>query len=129
MLAVPGAVVNHAVEPHTLIGHLRGRRRWMHLAHLVKRHPRLRRRLFLGVFWRRRHAAFLLGIGGLTGASRRPALAALALPWAAEAMPRYGRRPRQRLHALGALPARAIVDAYEIWTLVRGSLRYRTLYL
>src|SRR5256885_459400 len=79
----PAAVVYHAVESSTLIGALRRSIRWQHLAYVVKRHPHVRERLELRVFWRRSHALFALALGG--GAAMRLArpAGALAVPYLA----------------------------------------------
>jgi hypothetical protein len=120
------AVVFHAVEAGSLMGKLRTIPRWQGLALVAKRHPEVRRHIFLGVFWRPSHAALPLAIGGLVAARRRPAAALLALPWIVSALPSYGRGARGRARAAAELPGRALVDLAEIAALLRGSVRYRT---
>lgn len=130
MVAAPDAVVYHAVEPLTLYRLLRFTTRWEHLAAVVKRHPRVRRQLFAGVFWKPRHAPALLAAAGLLLAPRRPARAVLlCLPWIRATGVPLPRSPRQLARVARALPRFAAIDAVEIVTAVRGAVRYRTPYL
>jgi GT2 family glycosyltransferase len=124
LVPAPEAVTFHAVEPMSLRGRVAYAWRWRQLPGLVARHPQLRRRAELGVFWKRRHARFLLAVAAL--ASRRPAL---ALPWALAALPSYGSGARGRARALSELPGQALVDAVEVTGLALGSVRHRTLFL
>lgn len=125
----PGVITHHAVVSRTLRAQLAAQWRWQQLAAVVARHPRLRRELTLGVFWKRRHAALLVAAGGALGSGRRPALALLLLPWALLALPNYGPGWRGRVRAVSELPGRAAVDVVEIAALARGSVRHRTLLL
>jgi cellulose synthase/poly-beta-1,6-N-acetylglucosamine synthase-like glycosyltransferase len=113
------ALTFHAVAPYGLLGALRTLPRWGELARVAARHPAVRRRLALGVFWKPSHAWLLAALVA------RPAL----LGWALAARPRYGRSPRGVARALAELPGRAVVDAVEIAVLARGSVRERTLLL
>lgn len=123
-VAVPEATVEHAVFDLGLRDRLREAWRWQHLATILARHPSLRRHLVLGVFWKLDHALLLLGLAGAL--ARRPWL---ALPWALHRLGGYGRSPRGRARAVLELPARALLDATEIASAVRGSVRARTLFL
>ena len=96
-VGAPEALTWHAVEPGSLAARLRSIPRWQHLAYVVRRHPRMRRHLFAGVFWRPSHAALPVALVALAGARRRPARAVAGLlPWALLARPRYGSSPRGR---------------------------------
>lgn len=129
-VGAPAALTWHAVEPGSLRARLRSIPRWQHLAHVVKRHPGMREHLFARVFWRPSHAALPAALAGLAGARRRPLRAALlALPWALLARPRYGVSPRGAARAASELPGRLVVETAELITAVRGSIRYRTLFL
>src|SRR3954453_23845971 len=89
-VGAPDALVYHAVESSSLIGALRRSIRWQHLAYVVKRHPHVRERLDLRVFWRRSHTLLALAVGGaLAARSVRPA-AALTLPYLAHVVRRRG---------------------------------------
>jgi GT2 family glycosyltransferase len=131
LVAAPEARTFHAVEILSPRRRLEATWRWQHLAAVVKRHPELRRSFTARVFWKPSHPLLLLGVAGVTAAAtrRRPAAAALALPWALRAMPRYGASPRGRARAVAELPGRALTDAVEVAAMARGSVRYRTLCL
>jgi hypothetical protein len=125
-VGAPDAVVYHAVEAGSLLDKLRTIPRWQGLALVAKRHPQVRRHIFLGTFWRPSHAALPVAVGGLLAARRRPAAMLLALPWVASALPSYGGGVRGRARAVAELPGRAAVDIVEMAALLRGSIRYRT---
>jgi glycosyltransferase involved in cell wall biosynthesis len=127
LIAASDAVVRHAVEPMTLLELLRFTRRWEQLAAVVKRHPDVRSSIYLRLFWRKRHAHFLLGVFGLLAARRHVALALLVVPWLRLVAP--SATPRALVGQLRRAPAEALIDAHEIMTLARGSVRHRTLFL
>jgi GT2 family glycosyltransferase len=127
--AAPEVLTYHAVDPASLVAHLRGLWRWRHLAEVVKRHPGIRDGLPLRVFLHARHAWFLVGLAGLALAPRRPAAALLAAPWVRVRLPSYGPGLRGRLRAASELPALAAVDATEVAVLAVGSAEHRTLFL
>jgi glycosyltransferase involved in cell wall biosynthesis len=130
LVAVPEARVYHAVHPMTLGQYLRSLHRWADIPAVVKRHPRMRRRLpYGGLFWKKRHAHLLLTAAGAIAARRNPLWWALALPWARSAWPGSGRTPRGVARAVAALPARAAEDVGEIAAMVSGSVRHRTFFL
>jgi len=129
--AAPEVVNYHSVHVSGLPALLRTLPRWEFIPWLVKRHPELRRECFAGLFWRETHGWMLLGLAGLAVslASRRPAAAMLAAPWAVRAAPSYGRGGRGRVRACVELPGRAVVDLAELAVLARGSARHRSLVL
>jgi glycosyltransferase involved in cell wall biosynthesis len=129
IVAAPDAIVNHAVESHTLPGMLRQNLKWRHLAYLVKRHPEFRRELTLGVFWDRDHLRVTLAAAGLAGAGWRPLLLALAAPYILHASGRRGRGPRRRVVAAIELPGTAMRQFAEVAGMAAGSVRHRTLLL
>jgi GT2 family glycosyltransferase len=127
-VGAPAALTYHAVHVSSLRGQLRSLPRWQHLALVVRRHPAARRALVFGVFWKPSHAWLTLALGG--AALRRPAVTAVALAgWATAARPSYGTGPRARAREVAELPTRLAVDVAEMATAVRGSIRYRTLFL
>lgn len=130
-VGVPEMLTYHAVEPRTLLARLRFAARWGDLAELVRRHPELRREQPLRLFWKPTHPRLLLAAAGFLVAIRRrqPLCALAAVPWARVAWPWHGRHPRGVLRSLSELPARAAIDATEIVTLARGSVRHRSLFL
>jgi glycosyltransferase involved in cell wall biosynthesis len=125
----PDAIVNHAIESHTLPGILRQNLKWRHLAYLVKRHPEFRRDLPLHVFWDEEHLWTSAALVGLLGARHHPALLALAAPYAVRSSRRRGRGPRARAIALAEMPGQAIRQVAEVLGLAVGSARHRTFVL
>ena len=117
----PAAVVYHAVEALSLPLALRVTRKWADLAHVVKRHPHMRELMTAGVFWRPSHPAFIAAAAGLLASRRAPPAALLVLP--------YLRMHVSGPRSVARLPGRAVVDAAEIVTCARGSIRHRTLFL
>ena len=129
LVAAPDAVTFHAVHAAGLGALLRSLWRWQHVPAVVKRHPHLREGMPLRIFWKERHASFLLAVGGALLAPRRPAALVLALPWVRAALPAYGASARGRARAASELPGRALADGTEVLALARGSLRHRTILL
>ncbi|HET8673672.1 MAG TPA: glycosyltransferase [Thermoleophilaceae bacterium] len=128
-VGAPDALVYHAVDTFSLPALVRFNRRWETLPLVYKRHPELREQLEYGIFWKRRHAFLPGAIAGALLHRREPLLALLALPWVLHALPHRGSHPLGRLRALGELAGRGVVDATEMWTMAKGSVRYRTLML
>ena len=129
IVAAPDAIVNHAVESHTLPGILRQNLKWRHLAYLVKRHPEFRCELTLGMFWDADHLRITVAAAGLVGARRRPLLLALAAPYVVHACGRRGGGRRQRVVAAIELPGTALRQLAEVVGMAAGSMRHRTLLL
>ena len=123
------AVVNHAVESHTLPGIVRQNFKWRHLAYLVKHHPELRRTFPAGIFWDPQHLQTFAALTGLALARRHPAFLLLAGPYASTAWRRRGRGPRARATALIEVPGQATRQVAELVGLVVGSVRHRTVLL
>lgn len=120
----------HAVEPTTLRRTLKGLRRWQDVPAAVKRSPELREHMPMWFFWKRTHVWLGPAAAGLALARRRPAAAALAIPWLIHTLPQqYGTGPRGRIRALSELPARAAIDVTELAALARGSIKHRKLLL
>ena len=129
VVAAPGAVVNHAVESHTLPGILRQNLKWRHLAYLVKRHPEFRRELTLGVFWDSDHLLTATALVGVAASRGRPLALLLAAPYARRALRRRGRHAKGRVIALAEIPGQATRQAAEVAGMAAGSVRHRTLLL
>jgi GT2 family glycosyltransferase len=125
----PEAIVNHAVESHTLPGIVRQNLKWRHLAYLAKQHPEMRRELPLGIFWDVDHLWTTAALVGVLGARRNRGLLALAAPYALRASRRRGRGARRRAIAAAEMPGQAVRQVAEVLGLVAGSLRHRTLLL
>ena len=128
-MGVEEAVVYHAVEAYSLLGMIRLNRKWEHIPAVLKKHPALRSRLHQGIFWKTAHRDVCLALAGLALARRHPLAGALTAPYVAAAMGARGKGRRRRVLAAAELPGRMLVDAAEVATLMRGSLRYRCLVL
>ncbi len=129
VVAARRAIVNHAVESHTLPGMVRENLKWRHLAYLVKRHPEVRDDLVLRVFWDRDHLAMTAALAGLAAARRDRRALALAAPYAVRAAGRRGRGLRARVTALAELPGQSVRQLAEVAGMAAGSVRHRTLLL
>ena len=128
-VGAPDAVVNHAVEVFTLREFVRVNSKWQHLAYLARRHPHLRERIPLRIFFRESHMHLLLAAAGVAGSRKHPAALVLTAPYLKYALTARGRHAGGRLHAAIELPGRVIVDAAEVAAMIRGSVRYRTFIL
>ena len=129
VVAAPAAVVNHAVESHTLPGIMRQNLKWRYLAYLVKQHPELRRDLTLRVFWDRDHLEMTAAMTGLVFGARRRVLLALALPYATRIVRHRARGRRLPILAVAELPGQAIRQGAEVVGMIAGSIRHRTVLL
>lgn len=127
-VAAPAAIVNHAVEAYSLAGMMRLSWKWQHLPYVVKRHPRLRRQVPVGFFWRPSHARLTVALLLIAAVPRRLTLLAFA-PYAWALLPFAGRSPRRWLRRFAELPSRLLVDLTEFVALARGSIRYRSPFL
>lgn len=123
------ALVFHAVESYSLAGALRLSRKWEHLPRLVKRHRSLRGLYPLRIFWQREHMWLTLALTGAAFSFSRRVFAALALPYLTSALLRRGIRTKAVLRCAAELPAHSLVTLSELLALVRGSVRYRSLFL
>jgi glycosyltransferase involved in cell wall biosynthesis len=123
------AFVYHAIDEFSLLDQIRFNSRWETLALVVKRHPEAREMLYGRVFWKQRHAWLAPAIAGAALHRREPLMALLAAPYVLYALPHRGSHPMGRVRAAAELVGRAAVDASEMWTMIRGSVRHRTLIL
>lgn len=129
IVAAPEAVVFHSIESFTLPGILRQNLKWRHLAYLVKRHPEVRERLFMRIFWDADHARTTGLALALFAGARRPALALLGAPYVVAGVRRRGPGVVPRAVAIAELPGQAVRQLAEVAGLVAGSVRHRTLIL
>ena len=123
------AVVYHAVESHMLPSIMRQNWKWRHLAYLVKNHPEFRREMPLRIFFDEHHMRVSFAAIGLAGARSKPWLAALAVPYVAEALSRRGSGPGARATAAAELPGQFVRQFAEVVGLAIGSARNRTFVL
>lgn len=124
--AAPNAIVNHAIESHTLPGIVRQNLKWRHLAYLVKRHPEFRRELILSLFWDVDHLLVTSAFAGLLSARQDRRTLLLSVPYVVRAVNRRGRGPRARLIAVAELPGQALRQGAEVLGMAIGSIRHRT---
>lgn len=116
----------HAHDHVSLRGAVRDAWRWGGLPELVKRHPEMRDSFPLGVFWKRTHVWLPFAVAAWFLERRARAWGLLAVPYLVHAAPqRHSNRPRGRYRTLMEIPHRVVIDAAEMATLARGSIRHR----
>jgi GT2 family glycosyltransferase len=126
---VADALVHHDVRPSELRAAAReARTKWIDLPLVVRKHPQVRRELmYRRVFWKKSHALLLLALAGAIAAAWEPLTLIALAPylwhrlWTEPLAHRSGR--------LRTFPGALLIDALEITTMVRGTLRYRTFVL
>jgi hypothetical protein len=120
----PAALVRHEVRTMTLAQAVRHVGKWTDAVRVLSLHPQLRDLLVLRLFWKPSHPLALVALAGrCRAAAGSPALA--ALPY----LEHHRRRSGGLRAAARALPVSLVLDAAELVTMVRGSLRHRTLML
>jgi GT2 family glycosyltransferase len=127
----PDAVVLHDVRPGDLRAALRESLRWVDLPLVVKEHPVVRVTLaHRWVFWKKTHPPALAAALGLTAAvaTRRPAWLVLLAPWVLHRVKTDPVCP-DRWGRVVNLPGALALDLCEVTTMVRGSVRHRTVLL
>jgi hypothetical protein len=94
----------------------------------MARHPDLRALLLWRTFWKPSHAPVILAVAGATLSPWQPLAAVCLAPWLWYRIWKepFCPGPRRRLLAL---PGGFFLDLLEVSTMVRGSIRYRTLVL
>ncbi len=124
------ALVRHAVSGNDLGGALRLARRWIDIGRVVRRHPQVRDTLLhRRLFWKRSHPPTLLAVVALAaGIGWRPALLGV-VPWLYHRGVSSPAPHRSRREHLASLPGVFLVDVTEVATMVRASVRGRTLLL
>jgi hypothetical protein len=129
-LAVPDAIVYHAIESHTLPGILVQNLKWRYLAYLVKQHPEFRADLTWRVFWDEEHLRVTgVAVGLAIAATGRPIGLALSVPYVRRALRRRGGSARRNAVAVAELPGAVTRQFAEVVGMAFGSVRYRTFLL
>jgi glycosyltransferase involved in cell wall biosynthesis len=126
---VPEALVHHAVFPRGPLGFVRERLRLANFPAVARRVPEFRRKtMFAGVFLSRRSAAFDAAAAGIVTAAvrRSPLPLAAAMPYFVMVC-KWAQPSRKRAPFVAAVGVAA--DAIGVASLLRGSLRSRTLVL
>jgi glycosyltransferase involved in cell wall biosynthesis len=123
----PDAVVYHAVEFAGPVGKLRSAARWTETIRMFRDHPQLRAlHLSHRFFWRASHYLLLRALAGLLLPRRLRGTAWLfALPYLRD----VHRRAQLESGTGLAAPYLAMYDVVELYGVVRGAIRYRTLVL
>lgn len=126
------ALVYHDVTASRFRSALRAAMRWTDLPRVVRKHPDARRLLYEGSFWRASHRKALVASAGIAllpfvPPTFLPLPLLLIAPWV---------RHRVKIDPLcegprrwAVLPPAFAIDLLETLTLVRGSIRHRTLLL
>jgi GT2 family glycosyltransferase len=127
---VDNALVHHDVRPSSLRAAAREAwAKWIDLALVVRKHPRVRRELmYCRVFWKKPHALLLIAIAGAVAAVWEPYTLVALVPYLWH---RLLSAPLSHgsIRPLLTLPGALLIDAIEIVTMVRSTLRYRTFVL
>ena len=122
------ALIYHDVRESNFREACREALRWVGIPLFFRIHPSARNRLVARIFWKESHPLALVAALGVLLSPRRPACAAFVIPWL-QYRRRSGRPHGRRREAIPALPGILVVDLLEVFTMVRGSLRSRTLVL
>jgi glycosyltransferase involved in cell wall biosynthesis len=125
--ACPEALAHHDVFPRTPSAFVAERWRLRFFPALTRRMPELRRELLFGrLFLNRRAAKFDLALAGVAvaAATRRPALAGAAIPYAHALA-----RDLREADGVRRAPAGLCADTVGLLAMLFGSVRYRSLLL
>ncbi|MEX2393806.1 MAG: glycosyltransferase [Actinomycetota bacterium] len=124
-----GALVYHDVRPSDFRATVRETLRWDGVPHVIAKHgSRARHVLFRRLFWKRTHPRLIFAVAGMILARIHPIALVLCVPWIALRMirrPGLERWPTR----IGALPGLFVIDLLEIFVMVRGSVRHKTIVL
>lgn len=125
----PDALVWHGVRASSWRTSLREAVRWADVPLVVRKHPGVRAdRMHRRWFWKASHPPTLLALAGLLVAPRHSPALLLLLPWLrfrTRVWPVRASRSRRPVVLAGQL----VIDGAEVATMVRGSVRHRTLVL
>ncbi|MHB8593471.1 MAG: glycosyltransferase family 2 protein, partial [Acidimicrobiales bacterium] len=123
------ALVHHDVRPGNFRGVLRESLRWQDIPLVIRRHPAARPRLVHHrLFWKPTHPTMVVALVGLVLSLRWHLALLLLLPWIRHRLvvtPAAAGRKRR----LAALPGAFVIDALEVYVMIRGSVRHRTVLL
>jgi glycosyltransferase involved in cell wall biosynthesis len=125
------ALVLHDITVGSYRAALREASRWRDVTLVVARHPaRARPLLIHRLFWKKTHELVIVAAGGaaLAVLVRNPIPLVLMVPWIRWRVTKWPIVP-ERVGAVAYLPGAFLIDVVEVFTMVRGSLRNRTVVL
>jgi glycosyltransferase involved in cell wall biosynthesis len=124
----PDAVVLHDVQPGSFVTAIRDTIRWTGIPHVMARHPDLRALLRWRTFWKPSHPPVILALAAVVISPWQLLSLVGVAPWLWYRIWKepFCPGPRRRLLAL---PGGFVLDLLEVATMIRGSIRYRTLVL
>jgi GT2 family glycosyltransferase len=127
---VDDSLVHHDVRPSSL--RAAGREawgKWIDLALVVRKHPRVRRELmYRRIFWKKPHALLLLAIAGAIAAVWEPYTLLAIVPYLWHRL-RTAPLSHGWVGPVVTFPGALLIDAIEIATMVRSTVKYRTFVL
>ena len=124
------AVVEHVVWPSDFRASFREAKRWYGIPYLIARHPKSGRdMLFWRYFWKPSHPPALLAAAALIATPFSPYALAGTLPWLWYRLIKKPLPARRMKYRPFYVPGAFLIDLAEIYSMVRGSIRYRALVL
>jgi glycosyltransferase involved in cell wall biosynthesis len=123
------AVVEHVVWPSDFRASFREARRWYGVPYFISQHPAGRDLLFWRYFWKPSHPPALLATAALIAAPFSPYALAGTLPWLWYRLIRKPLPARRVKYRPFYVPGAFLIDLAEIYSMIRGSIRYRALVL
>jgi hypothetical protein len=121
----PDAVVLHAIERRGAIGKLRDAARWTETMRIFAEHPQTRVMLNRGLFWNGWHYLVLRSLLVLL-LPRRLRPLGLRRMLLTRHLLQLRTRAREAGAGAWAVPFLIVHDLVEVWSVVRGGVRYRT---
>jgi hypothetical protein len=123
--------VLHDITVGSFRAALREASRWRDVTLVVARHPKRARPLLIHrLFWKKSHESVILAVGsaGLAVLARNPLPLLGMLPWINFRVRKWPIVPKG-FGRVGYLPHAFLLDVVEVTTMVRGSIRNRTVVL
>lgn len=122
------ALVHHDVRPSSFRATVRETLRWSGIVRMVARNPDEARRehLWKRYFWKDGHPKVIAAAVGLVFAPIAPIAVLLTLPYLQLRL-KVSPRTWSRVGRFLVLPGTFAIDVLEVYVMLRGSIRYRTL--
>ena len=123
------ALVHHDVRPSSFQAAFKeSLNKWTDLPLVVRRHPEVRAWLSMGVFWKPSHPRALLAGVCLLAAGLSPWILLGSLPWLRLRLWQSPLSPSWA-ERFWTLPGAFLIDAAEIFAMIRGSIKHRSVLL